>query len=184
MRPAGGSPTPNGNAALILSPAEPRGKKIPMRNTIAIPALSLFGIVLLNGIAGCAQQAVSPPAAAIVADLPPADRSVLAGEWQYEEGAAVTLRLDEQGNGTYNWKDGRFETTRFGDHTWVGKWSQKDNDREGGFVVKLSPDYTEGEGTWWYIRIGEDSAPGQRGGSFHLSKKTSLTNLSDTPSAP
>lgn len=153
-----------------------------MKHTIGLSAFSLLATLLLNGIGGCAQQAVIPPA--IVADLPPADRSILAGEWQYEEGAVVTLRLDEQGNGTYNWKDGRFETTRFGDHTWVGKWSQKENDREGGFVVKLSSDYTEGDGTWWYIRIGQDPAPVQRGGSFHLSKKTSLTNLSDTPSAP
>ena len=28
------------------------------------------------------------------------DRRVLAGEWDYEEGAVVTLILDEQGNGT------------------------------------------------------------------------------------
>jgi hypothetical protein len=71
-----------------------------------------------------------------------------------------------------------------GDHTWVGKWFQKENDREGGFVVKLSPDYTEGEGTWWYSRIGSDPAPSEKGGTFHLSKKTSLTTLSDQPSEP
>jgi hypothetical protein len=138
--------------------------------------------VVMTLLAGCAQPAVMPPA--VVEDLPAMDRAVLAGEWQYEEGGVVTLRLDEQGNGTYNWKDGRFETTRLGDHTWVGKWSQKENDREGGFVVKLSPDYTEGDGTWWYIRIGPDVAPAQRGGQFHLSKKTSLTNLNETPPAP
>ncbi len=117
-------------------------------------------------------------------NMPEGDRSVLAGEWQYEDGAVVTLRLDEQGNGAYAWKDGRFETTRLSGRTWAGKWYQRENDREGGFLVKLSEDYTEGEGTWWYIRIGDDRAPAQRGGSFHLSKKTSVSNLSSTPANP
>lgn len=112
------------------------------------------------------------------------DRSILAGEWEYEEGGTVTLRLDEQGNGTYSYKDGRFETTRLEDHTWSGRWYQKENDREGGFVVKLSADYMEGDGTWWYVRIGDDTTPSEKGGMFHLSRKTSLTNLSENPSAP
>jgi hypothetical protein len=52
-------------------------------------------------------------------------------------------------------------------------------------VITLSPDYSEGEGTWWYFRIGDDRAPAQKGGSFHLTrKKTSLSNLNDTPAAP
>lgn len=130
-------------------------------------------------LTGCGQHTVVRPMV-----TPESDRSILAGEWQYEDGAVVTLRLDEQGNGTYAWKEGRFETTRLGEHTWVGKWYQQENDREGGFVVKLSPDYSEGEGTWWYIRIGDDRAPVQRGGTFHLTKKTSLTNLNETPTVP
>ena len=112
------------------------------------------------------------------------DRSILAGEWEYAEGAPVILRLDEQGNGTYSYKEGRFETTQFEGQTWAGNWYQKENDREGGFVVKLSADYMEGEGIWWYVRIGEDLAPSEKGGTFHLSRKTSLTNLSETPPAP
>ena len=40
---------------------------------------------------------------------------VLAGEWEYVDGAAVQLTLDEQGNGR---KDGRFETRTLIDHTW------------------------------------------------------------------
>jgi hypothetical protein len=43
------------------------------------------------------------------------DRHVLAGEWEYVDGAVVRLTLDEQGNGHYEWKDGRFET-----HTLIG----------------------------------------------------------------
>lgn len=104
------------------------------------------------------------------------DRSVLAGEWDYEEGAVVTLILDEQGNGAYPWKGGRFETHSLSDHTWHGKWVQMDNDREGGFSVQLSPDFSNGEGQWWYTRIEDDLAPTQKGGTFHLTKKSSAPN--------
>jgi hypothetical protein len=41
----------------------------------------------------------------------------LAGKWEYVDGAVVRLALDEQGNGHYDWKDGRFETRRLIDHT-------------------------------------------------------------------
>jgi hypothetical protein len=112
------------------------------------------------------------------------DRSVLAGEWEYEDGAAVTLWLDEAGNGTYPYKDGRFKTLQLHGQTWVGTWHQKENDREGGFVVNLSKDYTEGDGTWWYTRIGHDHAPAKKGGTFRLSKRASLAKLGETPPAP
>jgi hypothetical protein len=36
--------------------------------------------------------------------------------------------LDEQGNGHYDWKDGRFETHTLIDHTWHGMWFQNEND--------------------------------------------------------
>ncbi len=114
----------------------------------------------------------------------PGDKSVLAGEWEYEDGAVVVLRLDEKGNGTYPYKDGRFETSRLDGHTWVGKWYQRENDREGGFTVILSEDYTEGDGTWWYDRIGTDSAPLQKGGTFHLSKRMSPPQFAVTPLVP
>lgn len=104
------------------------------------------------------------------------DRSVLAGEWDYEEDAVITLTLDEQGNGTYPWKGGRFETHSLTDHTWQGRWIQRDNDREGGFIVQLSPDYSNGEGRWWYTRIENNLTPTQKGGTFHLTKKSSATN--------
>lgn len=110
------------------------------------------------------------------------DRSVLAGEWDYEEGAVVTLTLDQEGNGSYPWKGGRFETHSLSDHTWQGKWIQMDNDREGGFSVQLSPDFSNGEGQWWYTRIEDDLAPTQKGGTFHLTKKASASN--DPPPTP
>ncbi len=143
------------------------------------PAILLAAVLSVTGCAG--QSAVQ---SSVSADLPADGLSVLAGEWEYEDGAAVTLLLDEQGNGTYSYKDGRFETTLLDGQTWMGRWYQKENDREGGFTVKLSGDHTEGEGTWWYVRIGTDHTPTQKGGTFHLSKKSSLANLSATPPAP
>lgn len=149
--------------------------------------LSVVLLTVALMVGGCGHLSAvrsSSQTGSAVDDQPTEDRSILAGEWDYEEGGTVTLRLDEQGNGTYSYKDGRFETTRLEGHTWVGKWYQKENDREGGFVVTLSADYMEGDGTWWYVRIGDETTPSDKGGTFHLSRKTSLTNLSDTPSAP
>ena len=103
------------------------------------------------------------------------DRHVLAREWEYIDstGAVVPLTLDEQGNGHYEWKEGRFETHRLIDHIWSGMWFQEENDREGGFMVQFSPDFSEGEGQWWYSRIGTDNAPILNGGRFHLRSSTS-----------
>ena len=56
------------------------------------------------------------------------DRQVLAGEWEYVDGAVVRLTLDEQGNGYYDWKDGRFEAHTLIGHTWHARWFQKEND--------------------------------------------------------
>jgi hypothetical protein len=120
------------------------------------------------------REATVPPP--IVPSGEQEDRSVLAGEWEYEEGAVVTLTLDEQGNGTYGWKDGRFETESLTDHTWQGKWIQRENNREGGFTVQLSPDYSNGEGRWWYTRIEDDVAPTQKGGTFYVTKKSSVAS--------
>ena len=146
----------------------------------------LLVCVLLTS--ACAQPAVYR--ATSTDSLPPStacqagDCHALAGEWEYVDGAAVLLTLDEQGNGHYAWKDGRFETHSLIDHTWQGMWFQKENDREGGFTVEFSPDFSEGEGRWWVSRIGANQTPTQKEGTFHLSKKTALMDQSDTPSAP
>jgi len=130
-------------------------------------------IMALMAVVGCATQTpLQPP---LTADVPKDDRSILAGEWEYEDGATVMLRLDKQGNGTYPFKDGQFKTSRLEGHAWVGTWSQKENDREGGFSIKLSEDYSEGQGSWWYLRIGADRKPTQKGGTFRLSRKATLT---------
>jgi len=140
------------------------------------PVLAAF---MLLSAAACAttpstQERMVPPV--IVPSGAQEDRSVLAGEWDYEEDAVVTLTLDEEGNGSYPWKGGRFETHSLSDHTWQGRWIQMENDREGGFIVHLSPDFSNGEGRWWYTRIENNLAPTQKGGTFHLTKKSSATN--------
>ena len=138
--------------------------------------LVIFACTLLT--AACVHQPAS------VGSRPPfmgsqvGDRRVLAGEWDYidSSGAVVPLTLDEQGKGHYEWKKGHFETRRLVDHTWSGKWVQKENDREGGFRVKFSPDFSEGEGQWWYSRIGNDKAPTLKGGAFQLRARSKNTH--------
>ena len=137
-----------------------------------------MGAVMLLSAAACttpsSHDEMGPPL--IAPSGMQEDRRVLAGDWDYEEDAVVTLTLDEQGNGTYPWKGGRFETRSLSDHTWHGRWIQQENDREGGFTVHLSPDFSNGEGRWWYTRIENDLAPTQKGGSFHLTKKSSTAH--------
>ena len=146
--------------------------------------------LLLGGLlqAACSSQPIVRSSEPMPAVVPSAEQSeehrVLAGEWEYEDGAAVILKLDERGNGTYAWEDGRLLTTSLSDHTWTGLWSQKENDREGGFVVTLSPDFSEGEGRWWYTRIGANRAPTDKGGTFHLNRVTTSARSNDTPPAP
>ena len=112
------------------------------------------------------------------------DRRVLAGEWDYEELAVVLLTLDETGNGAYGWKKGQLRTVSFSGLHWEGTWLQEENDREGNFVVELSPDLSEGDGRWWYTRIESNHAPTEKGGTFHLTKKPPHANAIDTPPAP
>jgi hypothetical protein len=145
-----------------------------------ITSASVLAVALV--LTGCGHRAPGPRF--VSADHSAGDRSILAGEWEYEDGGAVVLRLDDQGNGTYAFKDGRFETIQLNSRTWIGKWSQKENDREGGFLVNLSADSVEGDGTWWYERIGADRSPSKKGGTFHLTRKTSVTRLGATPPAP
>ena len=134
-------------------------------------SLSMTFITVL--VAACSHGPVAaPPKQPISQTAEPADTRdprVLAGEWEYEEGGiVVSLVLDQRGNGEYAFKGGRFETGALWDHTWTGKWSQRENDREGGFEVTLAPDYSEGEGRWWYTRIEQDTTPDKPGGRFKV----------------
>ena len=134
-------------------------------------SLLLAGALLT---AACTHGGVfgEPPSLSIPSQA--GDRHVLAGEWEYIDGSGAVIRLilDEQGNGHYDWKEGRFVTHTLIDRTWNGMWFQKGNDRDGGFTVEFSPDFSEGEGQWWYSRIGSDTAPTQKGGNFHLKSST------------
>ena len=132
-----------------------------LRRYIGVPLLLACALLA----AACANPAVHRDVS--MDSLPssmasqPGDRHVLAGEWEYVDGAVVRLALDEQGNGRYDWKDGRFATHSLIGHTWHGMWFQKENDRDGGFTVEFSPDFSEGEGRWWYGRIEIDHASTQ-----------------------
>ena len=130
--------------------------------------LPLIGAV----IAGCSQvpqQAV--PAQAVSITEEEAAFSVLAGLWDYEEGTAVVpLEIDRSGVGTYPYKGGRLITDSLDDHHWQGRWHQAENDREGRFEVILTLDLSEGDGRWWYTRIGRDQTPTEKGGTFHLTR--------------
>ena len=110
------------------------------------------------------------------------EKAVLAGEWEYEEGGMVVpLRLDRLGNGTYDFKEGRFLTDQLTDHRWTGAWAQPANDREGGFEISLSLDYLEGEGRWWYTRVEGETAPQKSGGRFHVMKVQSTVDIHTPP---
>lgn len=135
---------------------------------LALPACSH------TGLTNDRSAQVEPPAEMPAQET---EKAVLAGEWEYEEGGMVVpLRLDRFGNGTYDFKDGRFRTELLSDHRWTGEWAQRANDREGGFEISLSPDFSEGEGRWWYTRIEGDPAPKKSGGHFHVMKVQSTVD--------
>ena len=95
--------------------------------------LSLVAALLMVHVQSCAATArgcLGEPAAG---NLPHrGENAVLAGEWEYEEGGMVVpLKLDRFGNGSYDFKDGRFRTDVLTDHRWAGAWAQRENDREG-----------------------------------------------------
>ena len=95
----------------------------------------------------------------------------LAGVWEIQVSNAVyPLTFDQEGNGTYEWKHGKFLTTSVENGLWKGTWHQRDNDREGGFEIQLSEDLRSGEGNWWYTRIGQDHDPLNPGGTFRLTR--------------
>lgn len=95
----------------------------------------------------------------------------LAGQWKYVDNAGGnTIFLNAQGHGDYQWEEGRFETLSLENGTWIGVWSQKGNDREGGFRLRFSDCSSVAQGDWWYTRIGNDQDPPQPGGIFTMSR--------------
>ncbi|HQY57182.1 MAG: hypothetical protein WBB60_09135 [Nitrospira sp.] len=149
--------------------------------SIGLVALALQGC----GHASRPPEATWPEPSSGEISLHRAEHAVLAGEWEYEEsGMVVPLRLDQFGNGFYDFKDGRFRTDILSDRHWTGAWAQRENNREGGFEITLSSDYSEGEGRWWYTRIEGDTAPTNPGGRFHVLKVQSIVENQGSRSAP
>ncbi len=151
------------------------------------PSMSVVASLLMAQACSHAprpQEAVWVEPAAGAISLHRAEHVVLAGEWEYEEGGMVVpLKLDRFGNGSYDFKDGRFRTDLLSEHRWAGAWAQQENDREGGFEITLSPDFSEGDGRWWYTRIEQDHAPVQAGGRFHVVKVQSMAEHLPLPAA-
>jgi hypothetical protein len=161
-----------------------RSQISPSVRTVSLFLLSILAVC----VSACAQPAIKQPAQTesypSLERIHPGDRRILVGEWEYQEAGVVELTLDEQGNGPYGWKDGRIETLTLIGQIWQGMWFQKENDREGGFMVEFVPDFSEGNGTWWYTRIGSDRAPAQKGGRFHLMRKALSAKVSAAPPVP
>lgn len=136
---------------------------------------TLMVMLLLGlGVWGCA-TVPSKKSASLPPSPEPALADVqikeLAGGWEYEEGSVTyQITLDQEGKGTYEWKDGRFQTTSLSKGVWKGTWHQTENDREGQFELQLQPDLQSATGSWWYTRIGEDLAPLEPGGNFSLQR--------------
>ncbi|HKN87085.1 MAG TPA: hypothetical protein VJV04_09520 [Nitrospiraceae bacterium] len=150
-------------------------------------AIILSPLLLTAAVTGCAKDParhVQGPQASVA---PPPTAEVrypsLAGTWAYEEnGNTILITLNEYGNGTYEWKDGRFMTATYSNGVWKGSWSQRENDRDGGFEVILAQDRPEGEGRWWYTRIGKDTSPSQPGGVFQIVRQANPTWLNSRAS--
>ena len=108
------------------------------------------------------------------------DNGALAGAWLYEEqGYIDTLRLDERGNGTYEWQDGRISTSCLDKQDWRGTWKQAES--EGGFEIKLSKAMTAGEGRRWFTRIGRETKAGEPGSTFQIKRIGAVGQVSAPP---
>lgn len=125
---------------------------------------TLFMAVLAGACAPAALRAPPPPPEPPRAFDPQ-------GSWQYTDKLVSGLiHIDEHGRGRYEWRQGRFETVAIKGRRWTGTWHQPGNDREGGFELLLSSDYSEARGRWWYTRIGTNLAPKRPGGRFRLTR--------------
>lgn len=155
-----------------------------MPHSVLIRTLFSTGLLLAQAcsLAPVASDHFSPGSAPSDMSDERREKAVLAGEWEYEEGGLVVpLRLDRFGNGTYDYREGRFRTDLLSDHRWTGAWSQRVNAREGGFEITLSPDYSEGEGRWWYTRMEGEPAPQKPGGRFRVLKVQSTADSQSLP---
>ena len=99
----------------------------------------------------------------------------LAGAWKYKDAAGEgIIMLNTEGKGAYEWEGGWFETLSLEKRTWTGVWAQEGNDREGGFTLTFSDDASVAHGEWWYTRIEKDNDPLQPGGTFKMSRSSTI----------
>ncbi|HTK86450.1 MAG TPA: hypothetical protein VL329_01900 [Nitrospiraceae bacterium] len=150
-------------------------------------AIIFSPLVLAAAMTGCGKDIGRHVQETLVSVAPPATAGApypsLAGTWEYEErGNTMLITLNEYGNGTYDWKDGRFMTATYSNGVWKGSWSQRENDRDGEFEVILSQDRPAGEGRWWYTRIGSDMAPTHPGGVFQIARRSDHSSLKSSAS--
>ena len=132
----------------------------------------IVGVLLI--VVGCAQ--VTPP---VSQEIPsksitlsfPQQIKDLAGPWEYKDSAGHgIITLNAEGDGAYEWEEGRFETHSLTNGVWTGVWIQKGNDREGGFELTFSDDASVAQGEWWYTRIEKDKDPLEPGGPFSMTR--------------
>ena len=129
----------------------------------------IFFVVGSLGMVACTGGPPSVPSPGGHTVMPPQTVKELAGVWEYvDSNGSFPLKLDDQGRGAYDWKQGHFETLEFKDGVWKGRWYQVENDREGKFQLTFSDDAPVARGEWWYTRIGSDTNPLEPGGQFTL----------------
>jgi hypothetical protein len=94
----------------------------------------------------------------------------LAGSWEYidSNGTVPITSWIRKGMGRMTGKAGLIETVELTRGVWKGKWYQKENDREGEFLIRFSTEPLVAEGQWWYTRIGSDTKPLDPGGRFTM----------------
>lgn len=123
--------------------------------------------MILVGCTGFSKEPVAAESQQTPPSAFPRDVEDLAGTWEYvDTNGSFRITLDEEGQGTYDWKEGSFETVELEGGVWKGKWYQLENDREGKFTITFSPHSAVGQGKWWYTRIGSDTHPLEPGGEF------------------
>ncbi|MDR4494627.1 MAG: hypothetical protein AB7P17_12260 [Nitrospirales bacterium] len=121
------------------------------------------------GIVACTGGPQSIPSTGGDPAIVPQTIEELAGVWEYvDSNGSFPLKLDDQGRGDYDWKQGHFETIELKDGVWKGKWYQAENDREGKFELIFFNNSPVAQGKWWYTRIGSDANPLAPGGEFSL----------------
>jgi len=99
----------------------------------------------------------------------------LAGPWEYKDAAGEgMMTLNAEGRGAYEWEEGWFKTLSLENRTWTGVWIQEGNDREGGFKLTFADDASVARGDWWYTRIGKDDDPLEPGGTFSMSRPSTI----------